>query len=398
MTFITDNVFDLVNTRIYDWFTVLDGIGLGYITDAPKKTHPCPLGGVATSGSKKPSTKFRLRADFAQSGMVHHEDLNDKRYMSLIDFICYLHGVDNVTAAKTALDICGIEYNCPEGVSGSSNFKKYEIDPQVIITRKKKQFNDGKDAIKRIAKVWEQCVVISQDGEAFDIVKSYLMTRGLPSYVMDMIPDTIRFHKDLFYSKFYRHEHEQDENTSYPAVLIKVINEKNIPTTFHRHWMNRDGSCINEPKRKMAMAAPWLMNQGSRAVYEEPLVTTIENGELHAYICLGEGWETMLAVQCATQLPIQPMINATLLQGYQPEDIEGVLRENHHLLFFGDKDKSKAGENAINNAISRLAPQGWSCHAFYPEDEIPDGKKGIDWLDVWCNSGILGFPELFQAE
>ncbi|MUJ20501.1 DUF7146 domain-containing protein [Aliivibrio fischeri] len=397
MKFTTDNVFDLVNTRIYDWFTVLDGIGLGYITDAPKKKHPCPLGGPSSSGSKE-STKFRLRADFAQSGMVHHEDYNDKRYMSLIDFMCIFCNVDNVTAAKMALDICGIEYNCPEGATGSSNFKKHVIDPEIIIARKKKQFYDGKKAIARIASFWSQGVLISQDREAFDIVKSYLMTRGLPDYVMDSIPDTIRFHKDLIYPKCFRNEHEQDKNASYPCVLIKIINENKLPTTFHRHWMNRDGSTINEPERKMSMSAPWLMHQGSRAVYDEPLVTTIENGELHAYICLGEGWETMLAVKCATQLPIQPMINATLLQGYEPEEIDGVLRENHHLLFFGDKDKSKAGENAINNAISRLAPQGWSCHSFFPEEDIPEGAKGIDWLDVWCDKGVLGFPEIFRTE
>jgi putative DNA primase/helicase len=110
---------------------------------------------------------------------------------------------------------------------------------------------------------------------------------------------------------------------------------------------------------------------------------------------LPEGIETALAVIEATGLPAWATGNAYLLETFMPPP--GV----EQVLVFADKDRpfqaasvrprtgsgADVGDPAMGNgdferARSRLP------------SIFPDGRKGVDWLDVFDLLGEAGFPAL----
>jgi hypothetical protein len=48
--------------------------------------------------------------------------------------------------------------------------------------------------------------------------------------------------------------------------------------------------------------------------------------------------------------------------------------------------------------VTRLWGMGIRAGAIAPAMDIPDGKKGIDWLDVFVLLGKAGFPALGSVE
>jgi putative DNA primase/helicase len=111
----------------------------------------------------------------------------------------------------------------------------------------------------------------------------------------------------------------------------------------------------------------------------------------HSRLAVTEGIETALAVIEATGLPTWATGNAHLLETFVPPP--GV----RQVLVFADKDRpsrqhpSGHGQEAARGLVTRLWAMGIRAGAIAPGLDIPDGKKGVDWLDVFNRLARQGF-------
>lgn len=109
----------------------------------------------------------------------------------------------------------------------------------------------------------------------------------------------------------------------------------------------------------------------------QPTMTggAVRFGKATDTLCVGEGLETMLAV--ASELRTSSVAaagHANLLESVEiPDRVK-------RLLIFADKDRSGKGEESAAVLRDRVRGQ-MDVEIFVPPSPIPDGAKGIDWLD-----------------
>jgi hypothetical protein len=99
-------------------------------------------------------------------------------------------------------------------------------------------------------------------------------------------------------------------------------------------------------------------------------------GKAGKVLAVGEGIETMLAVSIGLVgfMSVAAAGTATLLNSMEiPDRVE-------RLLIFADKDVNDAGLNAAE-ALREKQRHLREVEILMPDMAIPDGKKGIDWLD-----------------
>ena len=103
---------------------------------------------------------------------------------------------------------------------------------------------------------------------------------------------------------------------------------------------------------------------------------SVRFGEVGKVWAVGEGIETMLSVAIALgSVSVAAAGTANLLSAMEiPDQVET-------LLIFSDKDANRAGLNAAG-ALGEKQRHLREVEILLPDSEIPDGKKGIDWLDV----------------
>lgn len=62
------------------------------------------------------------------------------------------------------------------------------------------------------------------------------------------------------------------------------------------------------------------------------------------------------------------------------------------VIIFADKDVSGAGNEKAEALANRLRKEGKIVDVYLPVEDIPDGEKSIDWLDVYATHGVSTFP------
>lgn len=388
------DVFKLVNS-IADYTQIYARLGCGHIINNTNKLYrqwPCPKND--TSGTSE-STKFRLHKDFVTNGRCIHNDVNNGQYMGIIEYTMWMYNLGEIDAAMEVLDAAGIPYEDLRKSSSRPRVNKGVspvpvLTPEVIAQRKEKDFAKGKRAIELIAKVWSEGVSLSED-RAVELLDKYMQERGLPVGHAAKMPKHLRVNFNLMYPKYYR---ESEQPAWYAGLMVPMCDANGKRCNFHRHYFQKNsGKIIPEGNRKLMMESPWSLEPGSFLEYDAPVVFEGDNGESFAIIQVGEGLETMEAVRAATDLPVQPMFSDYFLKNYQPPAIEGVKPENFFIEIYEDKDNSGAGTRACNELVNRLTKLGFRCRKHVPPMEIPQGKKGVDWLDVWNELGVKAFHE-----
>jgi len=63
-----------------------------------------------------------------------------------------------------------------------------------------------------------------------------------------------------------------------------------------------------------------------------------------------------------------------------------------HVVIWADLDASERGIQAADKLADRLEAQGKTVEICVPVGPIPEGAKGVDWLDVMLTKGLHGFP------
>ncbi len=260
--------------------------------------------------------------------------------------------------------------------------------PEVVVDEEQIKA-DNKKYRQKQSKVWRES--LSLDHPLSEPARLYFARRGLTH--KGLPEGVVRFHRSLpSYKEVTIEVVDEDgeilQKTKYecegffPTIVCLVTNKDNIPINIHRTYITIDGvkAPVISPKK--------LMMRPSDVDVSGSAIRIAEHGEV---LGATEGLETAMAVMQATGIPVWPAINAELLKGFvPPEEVKLVCN-------YADKDRSKAGERAAKVLIPRLWQVGFQALAFFPKMEIPEGEKGVDWLDVYNRYGAKAIPTAEKA-
>jgi putative DNA primase/helicase len=189
-------------------------------------------------------------------------------------------------------------------------------------------------------------------------------------------PQTLRAHPALDY---YDVKTKKLVGT-FPGMLAPVKNAKGVIVALHRTFLTADGGKAPVPDAKKLTQKTEPLGGAAIKLFPSTEVLGV-----------GEGIETMLAVRAITRLPVWSAVSAPLLELVEiPETVR-------HVVIWGDKDAKGRGQEAAEKLANRLIAAGKTVEIQIPNAPIPEGAKGIDWLDVLLNHGLEGFPERFRA-
>ena len=199
----------------------------------------------------------------------------------------------------------------------------------------------------------------------------YLVGRGLK------IPrnlQSVRFHPSMaYYEKGVLVGH-------FPGLMACVMAPDGSPVTIHRTFLTNDGrkAPVESPK-KLCPHASTRPLQGS-AIRLFPVAD---------HLAVAEGIETSLAVTEMFGVPCWATVTAGLMAQFVPPP--GIKR----VTIYADKDSPSKfhpkghGQEAATMLAERLWKSGIQAGVELPPIDIPEGKKGIDWLDIHVGVSAL---------
>lgn len=194
-----------------------------------------------------------------------------------------------------------------------------------------------------------------------ELGRRYLVGRGLdPNEV------ALRFHASLAYYEakvFVGH---------FPAIVALVKSPLGMPVSIHRTYLSTEGrkADVGSPKKLCEHASDRPLQGAAIRLY--PAGRTL---------AVAEGIETAMAVTKLTGVPCWATMTAGLMEKFVPPS--GVEK----VLIFADKDRPSRyhpqghGQEASRKLAENLWKIGVKAGVRLPPLDIPDGQKGIDWLD-----------------
>jgi phage/plasmid primase-like uncharacterized protein len=187
----------------------------------------------------------------------------------------------------------------------------------------------------------------------------YLHNRGItaPHY-----SPAVRFHPAL--------EYRDDNGTvidRLPAIVLRFDTSDWKPGTLHRIYTTSHGAKLEElDDRKKMMPHP-----SDRELSGGAIRLTAPSETLG----VTEGYENAEAVMALFPVNCWSLYSRTLMESFVPP--MGVKR----VIIFADRDASGAGEKSARILLERLWALGIKAEIRLPPIPIPDGSKGVDWLD-----------------
>lgn len=208
---------------------------------------------------------------------------------------------------------------------------------------------------------WEQ-IWLQADPNG-QVALRYLRNRGLP---VERLPE------------FFQEYRTADGKT---LLLVKLINRSGQNCGFQRIFLTQDGQKAPEIKK----AWPGSKLRGAFAL----IGVTSEEFDQTETLAVTEGPETGLAVHLATGWPTLVAISASNLPAID-------YPKQARIVFFADKDRSKAGEREARKAVQRLRARGQRATYILPPGEIPEEQKSLDFLDTYNYQGPEVVRELAE--
>lgn len=237
-----------------------------------------------------------------------------------------------------------------DGIASHSNRKSIDRRP---------------DPTSYCSEIWAQCLEVTED--AVDPLRAYLKARGLDS---KYLPECIRLHPNHAYMQ------KGKPVSTHPTMVARISDQDGDLIGLGRTFLGTGGHKANvaEPRKSLGRVS------GGAIRLDVP-------GET---LALAEGLETALAIRQATELPTWSAVSASNLKKVSiPESVCTV-----HV--FADKDGSSVGQNAALQLCSQLYRQKKTVYLHIPSGQIPEGKRGIDWLDILVSEGTAAFENTLQ--
>lgn len=208
---------------------------------------------------------------------------------------------------------------------------------------------------QKIQQLWS--IGLNTHEKGAEPLTHYFFNRGLD---IEQIPDSLR----LVLSHGYYED--QSFKGNYSVMLAPVLSPNGTCVALHRTYLTPNGGkALVESPKKLYTKGTSLRGSAIRLF---PAQQTLG---------LCEGIETGIAVNQMTKMPVWSCVSAALLKMVDvPKTVKSVY-------IWGDKDRSKAGQQATKELAERLYAEGKEVIIKIPELEIPQGQKSIDWLDVY---------------
>jgi phage/plasmid primase-like uncharacterized protein len=252
---------------------------------------------------------------------------------------------------------------------------RFLLGPEPIVPvqsgpRGKPAHQDSNIIRANLKRFWDSAQKSGQEME--EVLWLYFFRRGLRTSPLTL--RDIRYHPQAFY-------HSDGAGVSkFPAMLACVRDLDGNPVSIHRTFLTKEGekAPVEFPKKLMPTAG-CLKGAAIR------LAPTGKD------LAVAEGIETSIAVMEMTRMPCWCVLNAGLMAHFVPPP--GV----EHLHIFADRDrpsKQHPGGHGLESAralAKRIRESGSvEVSVALPPLPIPEGQKGVDWLDVV--SGIRRKP------
>jgi hypothetical protein len=222
---------------------------------------------------------------------------------------------------------------------------------------------DFAQAYDRIRKVWT-----SSKDLLGSPAERYLAARGIWK---ENMPKTLRVHDSLTYI----HGKEKKNYGKFPCLLAPIKDKDGRIVSIHRIFLTPEGAKAPVPDAKKMMSRCGELRGAAIKLFQA--------GET---LGLAEGIETALAAHAISRMPVWSCVSAVLLeQVHIPDSVK-------HVVIWADLDVSNRGLQAAEKLAERLVAEGKTVEICLPACSIPEGSKGVDWLDVLLTQGINGFP------
>lgn len=230
------------------------------------------------------------------------------------------------------------------------------------------------------------------------IARKYLHNRGLDLTKLDLysLSKTMRFNPAL----------ELYENRQFigkfPALVTLVSYSDGVAATVHRTYLDTNGNKLDIEVDGVKVKAKKIMS-----LCQGKLLTggAIQFGQTQGEIMhVAEGIETafsvrhVLASRRIKDEAVWSSVSSTLLAKLDPP------KSIKHLFVWADRDRVKvirgknreAGLDAAMELAARMEERGVCVHIMYPQSDIPNDCKSVDWNDILVNEGEQAFPHYHQ--
>ena len=188
-----------------------------------------------------------------------------------------------------------------------------------------------------------------------DLASKYLRNRGIN---LKQYPKALRFNPRCYLSESPLKE--------MPALVAKIVNDMNEIIGVQRMYLNEEGRKANvECPKKI------LGNYSTGYVYFEG------DSEEKEIIHFVEGVETGLAIFAVFQENTLCALSASNLSKVLTDKTPKTIH------IWADKDRSETGKIEAEKAAKEFSQRGIEVHLHLPMCSIPEGAKGVDFLDVY---------------
>lgn len=309
------------------------------VSNAPEHV-PCPVHGG--------SNGYRLFEHYPETGRGICNTCGPQK--SGFDTLAFVNGYSAEEAAHRVADWLRADLDLSQRKVHKPVAMRPRLEPTV--------------ALRRLAEVWKASTPLK--GSA---AERYLLNRGIWS---ENLPDSLRGHEGLAYV----HGRDWQYYGTFPCLLAPIKDKDGKLVSIHRIYLTPEGqkAPVPDPKKMMSPQAPF---QGT-AIKLFPAV-----GDT---LGLAEGIETALAAHALSRMPVWACVNAVLMEQV---DIPAHVKR---VVIWADLDVSMRGIQAAEALADRLEAMGLVVEIYLPQGAIPQGEKGVDWLDVMLNQGLNGFP------
>ena len=338
---------------------------------------------------------FRVFKDFCQKGkMIFNNNWGENA--KVVDFFELMMLTGVATDFSDALEKVGSFLNCPRTgyhIKGT----KYERQTSEAVKQQQKLIAEAKLAAAKaeaeakkaeevryqkgaiaVQKQLEECIPLTANDPRCKPVWDYLVSRGLGA--LKYAPDEVL--KQLFCARNVGYFEEGKLVGNYDCLISKV-NANNKLWSLHRIFI-KDGKKAPVSNAKKMQTPAFDGTDYSKF---------IKLGDVpeHGVIGIAEGIETALACYCGTRIPTWSAISATFLEEfYPPKNVKAVI-------IFADNDLSGVGQKSAKILKEKLNSKGIKAYISLPKSDIPEGSKGIDWLDELNTKGVFAFPDPVQC-
>ncbi|GAB6035418.1 DUF7146 domain-containing protein [Galenea microaerophila] len=327
--------FKEANERLlgrYDQFALAFAPQLAEALRKPGRKVTCPVYGE--------KNKFNVHKGFATNG----------KWYSYIEPE-QPHGVFNLLAwvtGATKKEILDFAVHYLDGIA--------PLSPKEIAQKKAQEKREKEERRKenaaRLNKIWREAI----KGCTPEIETYLRHWRGINNLIP---PQNVLFHPSLFYSN-------GEEKGESPCLLVRMDTPEGQAATLHRIYLEEGTFKKSSLGKRMLPPSREVMGSAAR------LYPIRQDGVLG----IAEGVETAIAVTSKLKIPTWAALSAPMLGGFIPP--KGVKK----LIIWADKDRSGTGQHYAELLKERMRTIDIKAEIMLPPKPVPEGKKGIDWLDV----------------